>query len=561
MSPHGRSTDRENTARLDYAKSSILATLTDEDAVSSFGGMDGALAEYSRVLPSNSPRLAAFLMKAILGMAIDQDNELAEAIMMKYISQLPTGDMGDSAKDIVAKVTKPSTRPRAMFSSSHWLTGGMERVMATLFEELKKDYDIYLITPYHERASNIPIPAHVTNIKIANSLFTQHFDSIILTYALLLRVDVVVGFVNMFNKQTNLYKLCEGTGIKTIASNHEYYLYPYKSKFHYREVEQRLSAFSKADAVLWANNLSAALCGAYIDNSYVIGNPNAYDVSTKTRASSNENVIICVGRFNDTVKRVDRMIAAFSLVLQNVPDTKLLLVGRYDNDEPPGISQDQINALIHQHGIKPECVEFAGEVSKVQDYYLRSKVLMITSESEGFGMTINEAGCFGVPAVCNYFPGVEDLISNGENGFITKQGDVKEMSERLTDILLTDVHDKLSLQARRMASRYGAEEVGNDWRFLIDTLLDTKQGAKGVHETLKARIGYHVNDKDKMIQILASELNEIFYQFVRDDSDQVAVSRAPASLYIRLKSSVRDSGLKGTLKKLIVKLQYRIRRR
>ena len=42
---------------------------------------------------------------------------------------------------------------------------------------------------------------------------------------------------------------------------------------------------------------------------------------------------------------------------------------------------------------------------------------MFASETEGFGLVINEAACFGLPIVCNYYLGVEDLVEFDKNGY------------------------------------------------------------------------------------------------------------------------------------------------
>jgi glycosyltransferase involved in cell wall biosynthesis len=480
-----------------------------------------------------------------------------KGILLKELSRLPETKMETNADTIISKISKPSDKKKIMFSSAHWLTGGMERVMSTLFGELKNDYEIFLITPYDERKSCIEVPDFVTSIKIANDLFGQHFDSLILSYALLLDIDVAIGLMNMFEKQLNLYNLCVGTKIKTIASNHEYYFYPYKSPYHYDVVEKRLSAFAKCNAKVWPLNFNAALCGMYVDNNYVIGNPNNFEISKEKDSAPRETMILCVGRFNDYVKRIDRILECFSIVLKKVPDAKLVLVGKYDKNNP--FRQDDsttVNDLIKRLAIPPNSLKFVGEVDNVQDYYRRAKVLMLTSNSEGFGMVINEAACFGVPSVCNYIPGIEDLIVNGENGFITEQDDIGSMAIKVCDILLNDgLHERLSENAKKKVEEYDSGYIGDKWRYLISSLIDIKDD-DDLHKKLDGRLGYKIKDKQLFLKVLSGELNEIFYMAIKQSGQHqptkntVLILSKIKRLPSRLRTNIGYEGWYRTSKKI-----------
>ena len=555
--------DQNEKIKIDFINSEIIKSLDYTELFEFFASPDDALKRYKQLLVSGYPRSAAFLMNAIIKwLNYSGSGDGAKKTITENLSGLSYDEMATSASDLSRKITNPSAKKKILFSSAHWLTGGMERVMSTLFNELKDEYEIFLITPYDSTKSYIDIPDYVTNIKIDTELFKLHFDSLILSYALLLDIDVVIGFMNMFGKQLNLYNLCIGTKIKTIASNHEYYFYPYKSKEHYEVVEKRLSAFKNCSAVIWPNNFNAALCGLYVDNSYVIGNPNNFEIISKEKYIT-ENTILCVGRFNDYVKRIDRIIECFSLILQKVPDAKLLLVGKYDMDALIGNQKERvtINSLLQKFSISSSSIKFVGEVNNVEDYYSLAKVLMLTSNSEGFGMVLNEAACFGVPSVVNYIPGVEDIIADGENGYITQQGDMTSLASRVCDILQSDdLRIKLSKNARKKVSEFNAEHIGEKWIFLINNLIK-KHDSNTTHNKLSSRIGYK-----KPIQLLektlAKELNEIFYLSIKNKNHIILTGK---KLFVakvinmprRVRNNIEYEGITKTSKKIVGR-SYRI---
>jgi glycosyltransferase involved in cell wall biosynthesis len=342
-----------------------------------------------------------------------------------------------------------------------------------------------------------------------------------------------------------------------VASNHEYYFYPYKSPGHYHVVEKRLNAFAKCDAIIWPNNFSAALCDMYVSNNYVIGNPNNFEIMQGKDDSSREKTILCVGRFNDYVKRIDRILECFSIVLKTVPDAKLVLVGKYDKNNPIRQGDNTtVNDLLKKLAIPSGSIDFVGEVDNVQDYYSRAKVLMLTSNSEGFGMVINEAACFGVPSVCNYIPGIEDLISDGENGFITEQGNISPMAIKICDILSNDeLHKRLSENAKNKVKAYDSSYIGDKWRYLINSLIGIKDD-DDLREKLNGRLGYKIKDKQLFLKVLSSELNEIFYMAIsqggqyKPANNAVLIFSKIKRIPARLRANVGYEGWYRTSKKI-----------
>jgi len=54
---------------------------------------------------------------------------------------------------------------------------------------------------------------------------------------------------------------------------------------------------------------------------------------------------------------------------------------------------------------------------------------------EGFGLVLLEAAQFGKPVVGSSDCGIESALSNGKNGYLTRQGDHEDISKKITDIL------------------------------------------------------------------------------------------------------------------------------
>ena len=544
----------------DQMHKKIIKDLSSSDLDKYYGNnYDNYISVYDSFFSNGYKRAPAYLLNVAIKNFISNDKtDFAINIMkQKLIGENVNSNEIDFDK-YVNKISNKSNKNRIMFCSGHWLTGGMERVMSNLFGELHEKYDIYLLTPFDGRDSCIALPDYVTHIKVSDSLFFDYFDTTILSYALLFNVDVVIGFMNMFEKQLDFYELCDETNIKTIASSHENYLYPYKSASYYRIVQKRLRALKNVDAALWPTNFSVALYDQYNDNGYVLANPNTFEVQNNSIGRNDQKIILCVGRFNDYIKRVDRMLRCFALVLKKEPSAKLILVGKYNKNIPikPG-ENISINDLIKELRIPDDSVDFVGEVDNVGDYYSKASLLLLTSDNEGFGMVVNEAACFGVPSVCNDIPGIEDLVIDGENGFITKQDDIEAMAIRVCMILSDKgLRIKLGNNAKELVKRFDKKTIGDKWEYLIDSILEEKPG-EALNLRLNKKLSYTISDYQKFCKVLAGELNNVFASTTAECLSQYQLqpfSRRLLQYPKRLVLSIRQEGTTRTFKKIAKKV-------
>jgi glycosyltransferase involved in cell wall biosynthesis len=520
---------------------------------------------YDVLLKGGYTYSAACLLQLVIASLIEQkqSDKVRELVHTKLIGSDVALSQSVLQKVLIKNAT--AKKPRIMFCSTHWLTGGMERVMSLIFERLKADYDIFLLTPYDGREAHIALPEGVTHVKISGAMFYSNYDNAALGLALCLDIKILVGFYNLFEKQLDLYRLCRKAGVKTISSNHENFFYPYTHYSLQDMALKRQEVYHHVDAVLWPTNFSAAVCGLDCASSYLMPNPNTFSVDD-TAEEKKDKVIICVGRFNDYVKRIDRILESFKLVQDKLPESKLMLVGDCDRKKKNELLDDKsINDMIAERNLDEKNIIFTGKVSNVQDYYKRASALMLTSTSEGFGMVINEAACFGVPAVCNKIPGIEDLITHGENGFLTDQDDLGAMADYLTQILSDDaLRAKLGSNAKEMVTKFDAAEVGKKWKYLLNTLLENKTDDT-TRKELNQRLAYQVKNSVSFSGLILNELNGVVAKEIAERAENPPVVGGSGPLHVakysalRLARSVKHKGALETGKIVARKVRRKLR--
>lgn len=400
--------------------------------------------------------------------------------------------------------TASTSKPRIMFCTSRWLTGGMERKMSNLFNGLVDYYEVYLFT-IGKPDSVIEIPPTINILTMAEAEFPANYSKIALQKVRHYKIDIIIGVVNLLDAQLDLYEACAKAGVKTISANSENFFYPYQDKNLYCVKKRQLEVFNRLDVVLWQTNFSAAAYGRSGNNGYVMPNPNTYQ-KQKILASKKDSVIICVGRFNDYIKRVDRILECFSLVLKREPEAKLWLVGPCDRGARIArLNNKSINDMIAEFGIDEMSINFFGQVDDMGYYYLRASVLLLTSENEGFPNVVNEAACFGLPIVYSKIPGLSDIVKHEYNGFASEQDDVVDLSNNVCRLLSDPVLRKeLGLNAAEFANNFDIAKIIAKWRLIIDNLVISSNRSV-LREKLNSELDFKVDKEGGLYLDLLAE--------------------------------------------------------
>lgn len=139
-----------------------------------------------------------------------------------------------------------------------------------------------------------------------------------------------------------------------------------------------------------------------------------------------ENLILFVG--GDYFRKgLPRLLRALPLVLEQVPDARLLVIG---ND------YGYVKAFARQLARRLP-VEFIYGMPRAELYrtYGRARVFVMPSEIEAIPLVSSEATMAGVPPVLSDAGGNPEIVLDGETGFIVPLGDTPLLAERIVQCL------------------------------------------------------------------------------------------------------------------------------
>ncbi len=170
-------------------------------------------------------------------------------------------------------------------------------------------------------------------------------------------------------------------------------------------------------------------------------------------------IILFVGRLEQE-KNLNWFLDVFGEVIKKYPSVVFVIVGAGSEDEKLKTKTRALNLTT--------AIKFVGAVNylELKNYFQASNMFVLPSLSESFGKVLVEAGAAGLPAVASATTGAQEIIQDGENGFLVGIGDKKAMQEK---ILLLLQNEKLAEEMGQKA-RSMAEEKFN-WRWQIEAVV------------------------------------------------------------------------------------------
>lgn len=351
-----------------------------------------------------------------------------------------------------------------------WITGGIERVLSIQMKELSKKYNVFLLTLDYNKEESFQFNENVIIIDIKGKV-KDNIDKIILFFCKMLNIKIYIGSQNIESKAYEIYRLLNINNIKTVAYNHYNYFLPYEVKWLSNIIEIRRTYAKYIDASVWINKNSAEIYSIDNNNSYYI--PNASNFSLSDIKTTFGKRILCIGRFDDLLKRLDLSLKVFAIVLKKIPEAKLTIVGKVDYETPNiFINNLSIMDYIKVLNIPTDSVNFVGRSTNVEKYYEKNDLILLTSESEGFGMVILEGANYGIPTISFEIPGINDLIHDNENGFLIKYPDTDKMATTIIDYLNDSEKQFIMKNAsKELIKSFNVKRMINDWNILIESLL------------------------------------------------------------------------------------------
>lgn len=231
---------------------------------------------------------------------------------------------------------------------------------------------------------------------------------------------------------------------------------PFRRKWH------RLR--SKACFIALNQSLKQELLAQGITEGRIRVIPNGVELPDLAVKSNHNIEVLYVGNFSQGQKHkaFDTLLNAWAIVVQNIPEACLTIVGRGDY-----LPWERLAKRLSCE----KSISFIGHQSDIHRYYSKAGIFVLPSRYEGMSNALLEAQSWGMACVVSDIPANTAVIDDGINGLCFPVEDYKEFSQKLLFVMRNE-HKRIEFgrNARKKAEeQYDilrvAEQLVDYYRF------------------------------------------------------------------------------------------------
>jgi glycosyltransferase involved in cell wall biosynthesis len=167
---------------------------------------------------------------------------------------------------------------------------------------------------------------------------------------------------------------------------------------------------------------------------------------------------------------MDTLVKSVPGVLTKVHEAKFVIAGE-------GPMDSSLRKLVESLGVE-DSVKFLGHRSDVPDLLRGATVFARPSTLEGMPLTVLEAMATGLPVIATPVGGTPELITDGQNGFLTPVGDFRALADAIVDVL-SDLERASNMGQRNLRTvrdEYTWERVVEHTEALYYEMIPEKAG-------------------------------------------------------------------------------------
>lgn len=183
-------------------------------------------------------------------------------------------------------------------------------------------------------------------------------------------------------------------------------------------------------------------------------------------------VIGCIANLN-SVKRHDLILTAFSRIVSEVGDARLIFVGKGDLEGRLRQQADEIGIA--------ERVLFLGQRSDIPALLACMDVVVSASDSEGMSNALIESAAAGVPAIATDVGGSPEIVDEGRTGMLVPAGDPGAIAAAILELYRRpDLRALMSsCAAKKASSIWSLDAMIASHEALYQSLADQNPARRG----------------------------------------------------------------------------------
>lgn len=369
--------------------------------------------------------------------------------------------------------------------------GGVQRVTSVIANKLAEHHEVVVLTsdtteqllhnnyPLDSAIAWLPMPKEIFKPNILFRVFRKGLSMVssgktLSNEQLYFPIHIRKNLIQFFNKQDFdviigvhwyysllLAMISRELNAKTIGWHHNsfdaYFNTPNRYAWGKKPLFHKYIA-QLDEYVVLNEKIKENMDATFGIDSTVIYNPKSFESNDKVDVS--KKVFLAAGRMV-YAKGFDTLIDAFKIFAEKNQDWQLLLVG--DGEDLPKLKEK-----IRKYGLENRIIT-PGKTDNIQQYYLQSSVLLLSSRWEGMPMIVLEGLEMGCPVVAFDIDAMQPLVTDGVEGLIVKE---KQDPEKYAQAMLKiaenqGLRESMQQAALKKAELFTIDRIGEEWEKVL----------------------------------------------------------------------------------------------
>ena len=333
-------------------------------------------------------------------------------------------------------------------------SGGAERVMATLCNELSARHKVRLVIMKDSKSDyELSDKVEVVSGNILNKdlLKCIKFTS---SQMDLFKPDAVLAFMTKSNIIALFAKICAKAKAPVVIAERAN---PFYAQRIFKIIRKFL--YPCANGFVFQTKQAQEYYKPMLKNmsNTILKNPLNPDFKVEPYKGERKQKIVSVGRLS-VEKNQRLLITAFSTIADKYPDYIVEFYG-------DGPLKDELDACIRELKLENR-VFLMGRKDNIQKHTADAEIFVLPSNSEGMPNALLEGMALGLACVSTDCPigGPAMIINNNENGILVPMNDADKMAEAI-ERLITDkaLAESMGEKAKNIVNEYDAKVVCGQW--------------------------------------------------------------------------------------------------
>ena len=282
-------------------------------------------------------------------------------------------------------------------------------------------------------------------------------------------IDLVIGY-NFITYPVAL-KIANKLGSKVAARYHDVWVGEWIKNMGITgivgEILERYILRQNIDLYLAVSDYTNQNLQKYVKAEKIKTIHNIVDFKLVESEAYKKPTISCVARLVE-YKRVNDLVRAINIVKKEIPEIQCKIIGT-------GPEEEKLKQLTKELNLE-DTIEFMGFVEDHDDVMKTinsSKVFVLPSIVEGFGIVIIESQAQETPFVASQIPPVQES-SGQKGGLFFQPKNYEELSQKLLEILQDEeLYKKLQKEGKENSQKYTKEEIGKKLNQAYTELLNS----------------------------------------------------------------------------------------